>query len=148
MPLSIGIFFSLMVVGLTAHVPGAMFAGLTAQHVPAQVATPLSHMPPTGYLFAAFLGFNPLKELLGPHVLGALPAAAVHTLVGKAFFPSLIASPFKDGIVDVLIFAAAMCLIAALASWMRGAKFVHEEAHVVHSRKVPQAQGQPGELLK
>jgi len=134
MPLSIGIFFSLMVVGLTSHVPGAMFAGLTGQHVPAQVATPLSHMPPTGYLFAAFLGFNPLKELLGPHVLGALPTAAAHTLVSKAFFPSLIASPFKDGIVDVLIFAAAMCLIAALASWMRGAKFVHEEAHVVHGR--------------
>ena len=139
MPLSIGIFFSLMVVGLTANVPGAMFHGLTAQHVPAQVATPLSHMPPTGYLFAAFLGFNPLKELLGAHVLGALPLANVHTLVGKAFFPSLIASPFKDGIVYVLIFAAAMCLVAALASWLRGGKFVHEEAHTVHGRRPKQA---------
>ena len=129
MPLSIGIFFSLMVVGLTAHVPGAMFAGLTAQHVPAAVATPLSHMPPTGYLFAAFLGFNPLKELLGPHVLGALPAASAHVLVGKEFFPSLISAPFKDGIVGVFIFAAAMCLVAALASWLRGGKFVHDEAH-------------------
>ena len=139
MPLSIGIFFSLMVVGLTANVPAAMFGGLTAQHVPAQVATPLSHMPPTGYLFAAFLGFNPLKELLGAHVLGALPLANVHTLVGKAFFPSLIASPFKDGIVYVLIFAAAMCLVAALASWLRGGKFVHEEAHTVHGRRPKQA---------
>jgi MFS family permease len=138
MPLSIGIFFSLMVVGLTANVPAAMFGGLTAQHVPAQVATPLSHMPPTGYLFAAFLGFNPLKELLGAHVLGALPLANVHTLVGKAFFPSLIASPFKDGIVYVLIFAAAMCLVAALASWLRGGKFVHEEAHAVHGRRPKQ----------
>jgi MFS family permease len=138
MPLSIGIFFSLMVVGLTANVPGAMFHGLTAQHVPAQVATPLSHMPPTGYLFAAFLGFNPLKELLGAHVLAALPLANVHTLVGKAFFPSLIASPFKDGIVYVLIFAAAMCLVAALASWLRGGKFVHEEAHAVHGRRPKQ----------
>src|SRR5664280_1318601 len=101
-PLSIGIFFSLMVVGLTAHVPSAMFAGLTAQHVPAQVATPLSHMPPTGYLFAAFLGFNPLKELLGTHVLGALPVSNMHTLVGKGFFPSLIAGPFKHGSADVL----------------------------------------------
>ena len=129
MPLSIGIFFSLMVVGLTSHVPGAMFAGLTGQHVPAAVATPLSHMPPTGYLFAAFLGFNPLKELLGPHVLGALPAASAHVLVGKEFFPSLISAPFKDGIVGVFIFAAAMCLVAALASWLRGGKFVHDEAH-------------------
>jgi MFS family permease len=137
MPLSIGIFFSLMVVGLTTHVPAAMFAGLTGQHVPAQVATPLSHMPPTGYLFAAFLGFNPLKELLGTHVLAALPAINVHTLVGKEFFPSLIAHPFKDGIVYVLVFAAVMCLIAALASWMRGGKFVHEEAHAVHVHHKP-----------
>jgi Arabinose efflux permease len=149
MPLSIGIFFSLMVVGLTAHVPGTMFAGLTAQHVPAQVATPLSHMPPTGYLFAAFLGFNPLKELLGPHVLGALPVSNMHTLVGKGFFPSLIAGPFKDGIVYVLIFAAAMCLVAALASWMRGGKFVHEEAHTVHSHHKPRhAQSRQGDVVK
>ena len=143
-PLSIGIFFSLMVVGLTAHVPAAMFGGLTAQHVSAAVATPLSHMPPTGYLFAAFLGYNPLKELLGAHVLGALPTASAHMLVSKAFFPSLISSPFKDGIVDVLIFAATMCLIAAAASWMRGGKFVHEEAHAIHERKAEP--GRPGEL--
>ena len=143
-PLSIGIFFSLLVVGLTAHVPAAMFGGLTAQHVSAAVATPLSHMPPTGYLFAAFLGYNPLKELLGAHVLGALPTASAHMLVSKAFFPSLISSPFKDGIVDVLIFAATMCLIAAAASWMRGGKFVHEEAHAIHERKAEP--GRPGEL--
>ncbi|HUK76678.1 MAG TPA: MFS transporter [Thermoleophilia bacterium] len=138
-PLSIGIFFSLMVVGLTAHVPAAMFAGLSAQHVPAQVAAPLSHMPPTGYLFAAFLGFNPLKELLGAHVLGALPLASAHTLVSKAFFPLLIARPFKDGIVDVLLFAAAMCTVAALASWLRGGKFVHEEAHAAHGHGLERA---------
>lgn len=149
MPLSIGIFFSLMVVGLTTHVPAAMFAGLTAQHVPAQVATPLSHMPPTGYLFAAFLGFNPLKELLGAHVLGALPAINVHRLVGKEFFPSLIAHPFKDGIVYVLVFAAAMCLVAAFASWMRGGKFVHEEAHAVHGHHKPrQVHARPGDPLE
>jgi MFS family permease len=148
MPLSIGIFFSLMVVGLTTHVPGAMFAGLTGQHVPAQVATPLSRMPPTGYLFAAFLGFNPLKELLGTHVLAALPAINVHTLVGKEFFPSLIAHPFKDGIVYVLVFAAVMCLIAALASWMRGGKFVHQEAHAVHVHHRPdRTPGRAAELL-
>jgi hypothetical protein len=96
-------------------------------------------MPPTGYLFAAFLGFNPLKELLGAHVLGALPAGAAHTLISKAFFPSLIAGPFKDGIVDVLVFAAVMCLIAALASWLRGGKFVHEEAHASHGHGLARA---------
>ena len=132
MPLSIGIFFSLMVVGLAANVPAAMLGGLTAHHVSAQVATQLSHLPPTGYLFAAFLGFNPLQQLLGPHVLAALPAADAHALVSKEFFPSLIGGPFKHGIVYVLIFAAAMCLVAASASWLRGGKFVHDEAHAAH----------------
>jgi MFS family permease len=135
MPLSIGIFFTLMVAGLAANVPPAMLAGLSAHHVSALVATQLSHLPPTGYLFAAFLGFNPLQQLLGPQVLAALPAADAHALVSKEFFPSLIGGPFKHGIVYVLIFAAAMCLVAAVASWLRGGKFVHSEARVVHGQE-------------
>jgi MFS family permease len=129
LPLSIGIFFSLMVVGLSASVPHTMFAGLTSHQVPATVATSLSHLPPTGYLFAAFLGYNPLQQLLGAHLLGALPHLDALALVGKEFFPSLISHPFRHGLIYVLTFAAVMCLIAALASWLRGGKFVHEEAH-------------------
>jgi len=146
MPLSIGIFFSLMVVGLTANVPAAMLGGLTAHHVPTQLATQLSHLPPTGYLFAAFLGYNPLQQLLGPHVLAALSAADAHTLVSKQFFPSLIGGPFKDGIVYVLIFAAAMCFIAALASVLRGGKFVHDEAHTSHGQEHGRPQGRSSKL--
>jgi MFS family permease len=129
MPLSIGIFFSLMVVGLSASVPKTMFGGLTANHVPVQIATGLSHLPPTGYLFAAFLGYNPLQQLLGAKVLGLLPHLDALRLIGKEFFPSLISQPFRHGLIYVLVFAAVMCLIAAMASWLRGGKFVHEEAH-------------------
>jgi hypothetical protein len=118
-----------------------MLGGLTAHHVPTQLATQLSHLPPTGYLFAAFLGYNPLQQLLGPHVLAALSAADAHTLVSKQFFPSLIGGPFKDGIVYVLIFAAAMCFIAALASVLRGGKFVHDEAHTSHGQEHGRPQG-------
>jgi len=133
MPLSQAIFFSLMIVGLGANLQPAMLTGLTAHHVPVALAGQLAHMPPTSYLFAAFLGFNPLAKLLGPTVLAALPAADAHALVSKTFFPSLIGTPFKDGMVDVLIFATVMCLVAALASWLRGGKFVHAEALATHS---------------
>ncbi len=129
LPLSIGIFFSLMVVGLTAAVPGTMYRGLTLHAVPAQIAAGLSHLPPTGYLFAAFLGYNPLQQLLGAKVLAALPHLDVLALLGRKFFPALISAPFRHGLVDVLLFAAAMCLVAALASWLRGGRFVHDEAH-------------------
>ena len=132
MPLSMGIVFSLMVVGLAARVPHAMYAGLTAHHVPAGVATQLSHLPPTGYLFASFLGFNPLKSLLGPHVLSQLSHADAATLVGGRYFPSLIAGPFKFGLLEVFIFSAVMCLLAAVGSALRGGKFVHADAHGHH----------------
>jgi MFS family permease len=128
MPLSMGLFFSLMVVGLNQKVPAAMYSGLVSHGVPSSVATGLSHLPPLGYLFAAFLGYNPIASLLGPSVLSKLSAAQRSALTGRAFFPHLISPAFKHGLVLVLAFAAAMSLIAAIASALRGKRFIHEEA--------------------
>ncbi len=127
LPLSIGVFFSLMIVGLSSSVPKSLFAGLTANGVSAQLAVQLAHMPAISYLFAAFLGYNPLQSLLGPKVLAHLPAHNAAVLTSKAFFPSLIGGPFKHGLTIVLTFAIIACLVAAGASWMRGGKYVHEE---------------------
>ncbi len=127
MPLSIGVFFSLMILGLSATVPHAMLAGLTANNVPAHAALPLSRLPAVGYLFAAFLGYNPLRTLLGPRILGALPAANAARLTSKKFFPGLISGPFHHGLVIVASFAIGACLIAAVASWLRGGRYVHDE---------------------
>ena len=127
MPLSIAVFFTLMIAGLSANVPGSMYRGLTANHVAASVATSLSHLPAVGYLFAAFLGYNPLQTLLGPTVLAALPAADASHLVSPSFFPSLIAGPFHDGVVVVSLFSIVIFLVAAGASWLRGGRYVHDE---------------------
>ncbi len=128
MPLSMGLFFTLMVVGLNAEVPQTMSRALVAHGVPAASASALAHVPPLGYLFASFLGYNPLKSLLGPHVLAQLPAHDVATITSRAFFPQIIGGPFKHGLVLILTFAAVMSLVAALASALRGQRFVHEEA--------------------
>lgn len=125
MPLSIGIFFSLMIVGLSAKVPPSMYAHLTGAGIPSSIASHLANLPPIGYLFAAFLGYNPLKSLLGTNVLKQLPASTVAHLTSKAYFPAIISNPFKHGLVVVLSFAIGACLIAAIASWMRGGKYVH-----------------------
>ncbi len=127
MPLSIGIFFSLMIVGLTASVPGSIYSGLTTNGVPAHLAAHLSHLPAISYLFAAFLGYNPLKTLLGPGVLNSLKPSAAVKLTSKEYFPKLIGSPFKHGLIVVLSFAIVACLVAAYASWLRGGKYVHKE---------------------
>jgi MFS family permease len=126
--LSIGVFFTLMIVGLSSGLPNALHNGLVAHNVPAADATRISHLPPVATLFASFLGYNPVKTLLGPHVLHALPAADVHALTGRSFFPQLISAPFHSALVYAFVFAIAACLVAAFASLLRGGKYVHEEA--------------------
>jgi hypothetical protein len=126
MPLSIGLFFTLMIVGLNSTVPPAMFSGLTANGVPAAVAQHLASLPPIGYLFASFLGYNPLQTLLGP-VLGQLSAADAARITGHSFFPPLISGPFQHGLVLVLAFSIVASLVAAVASALRGGLYVHQE---------------------
>ncbi|HEX4255435.1 MAG TPA: MFS transporter [Streptosporangiaceae bacterium] len=126
MVLSIGIFFTLIIVGLSAHLPATLYNGLRAQGVPAATAASISHLPPTSTLFAAFLGYNPMQTLLGP-VLGHLPHASAAYLTGRSFFPHLISGPFMDGLKEAFDFAAAACVIAAIASWLRGGKFHYAE---------------------
>ena len=105
MPLSMGLFFTLLVLGLNAEVPSAMYHGLLAHGVPAAKATQLAHLPPLGYIFAAFLGYNPLKSLLGPAVLGHLTHTQVAALTSRSFFPHLIGPSFKHGLVMILTVA-------------------------------------------
>ncbi|GAA5188847.1 MFS transporter [Rugosimonospora acidiphila] len=115
--LSIGIFFSLMIIGLASTLPHTLTSGLEAQGVPTSVAVQIGNLPPVGSLFAAFLGYNPLAQLLGPTgVLNHLPAGHAQILTGKQFFPNLISGPFHHGLVVVFIAAALMSVIAALAS--------------------------------
>jgi MFS family permease len=115
--LAIGIFFSLMVLGLAAGLPGTLSAGLRDQGVPADLAARVGALPPVGTLFAAFLGVNPIGALLGPTgVLSTLPPDRVATLTGRQFFPHLISGPFHHGLVVVFVAAAAMTVVGALAS--------------------------------
>jgi MFS family permease len=125
MVLSIGIFFSLIILGLSASLPSHLFTGLTAQGVPAADAARVSQLPPTAVMFAALLGYNPIQMLLGP-VLTKLPASHAAYLTGHSFFPSLISAPFHAGLDVAFDFAIAACLIAAVASLLRGKRYVHE----------------------
>ena len=124
--LSIGVFFSLMLVGLAATLPQSMEAGLLAQHVPAAVARQVAATPPVASLFAAFLGYNPMGQLIPANVLHALPPDSVAALTGKTFFPGLMSAPFKHGLLFAFSFSAALYVIAAFASWRGGERVVLE----------------------
>jgi MFS family permease len=126
MVLSIGLFFSLMVVGLAAVLPHTMYNGLVAQGVPADTASRVAHIPPVGSLFAAFLGYNPMKTLLGAKLLASLPAGKAAYLTGRQFFPALISGPFIHGLRIAFSASLVMGLIAAAASWLRGSRETEE----------------------
>ena len=121
---SLGIFFSLMIAGLAAALPSTLSSGLIAQGVPAGTAQQIGHLPPISILFASFLGYNPIGHLLGAGALLHLPAAKAAELTGRSFLPGLLTGPFRAGLHIAFAFSIACCLIAAAASWSRGARFV------------------------
>ncbi len=123
---SLGAFFSIIIIGLAATLSTTLFSGLTQAGVPGQVATTISHLPPTAALFAAFLGYNPMATLLPASVLHTLPAASQAHLLSKSYFPNLISSPFMVGLHAVFYLAAVLCLISAFASLLRGQRYIHD----------------------
>jgi len=134
--LSIGIFFSLMIIGLSATLPATMLAGLQAHGVSHAAADTAAHLPPVSILFAAFLGYNPIEHLLGAHALGALSAVNRATITGKSFFPHLISAPFRGGLHEAFAFAIIACLVAAGASLMRGGRYHHGERSLARTTTV------------
>jgi MFS family permease len=133
---SIGIFFTLMIVGLSAVLPSSMYAGLVQQGVSPEVATRVAHLPPVSTLFAAFLGYNPMQHLLGASVLAHLPPGHAAIIEGRSFFPHLIEAPFRQGLHTAFDFAIGACLVAAGASWFRGGRYVHAEGQVIQTATV------------
>jgi len=125
--LSIGIFFTLMIVGVTASLSTNLLHGLVIHGVPTDVAERVAHLSPVSTLFAAFLGYNPVQHLVGPHVLAQLTPAQQAALTGRSFFPGLISRSFLSGLHAALDFAIVASLLAAWASWLRGGRYVYRE---------------------
>jgi MFS family permease len=125
--LSIGVFFSLLIAGLAQSLPATLGSGLQAAGVPASAAQQAAALPPVGSVFAAFLGFNPVEALLGPQVIGRLDPAQAADVTGQEFFPRLISDPVHQGLVVVFLAAAGLCVLAAVASALRGKRYLHAD---------------------
>jgi EmrB/QacA subfamily drug resistance transporter len=125
--LSIGIFFTLLIVGLASSLPAATASGLQSHGLSAGVAHRVAHTPPISILFAAFLGYNPIQNLVGSGPLNTLSAHTRSLVTGRGFFPHLISTPFRNGLHTAFFFAIAACLIAATASMLRGGNYRHVE---------------------
>jgi MFS family permease len=120
--ISIGVFFTLMIAGLSSHLPKTLSSGLHAAGLSATAAHKIASLPPVSSLFAAQLGINPLRHMLaGTGALGRLKPAARAHLTGRHFFPHLLTQPFHDGLIVVFATAVGLSLLASVASLLRGA---------------------------
>jgi MFS family permease len=130
--LSMGLFFTVVTLGLASRLPSQLYKGLVSQGVNPTAAHLVASEPPIGSLFSAFLGYNPIKELLGPTgALKQLPAKQAAYITGRSFFPHLIEEPFAGGLHLAFTFAAIATAIAIIASALRGRRYVHGASLVV-----------------
>ncbi|HVT21862.1 MAG TPA: MFS transporter [Mycobacteriales bacterium] len=139
--LSIGVFFTVITLGLAARLPATLQHGLVSQGMPVGQAHQIAHLPPIGTLFAAFLGYNPIQQLIGSPAAAHVSAAHYHYLTGRSFFPTLISGPFGHGLHLAMLMAAGISFIGAVCSALRGADTV-EEAH--RSREAALGAGMAG----
>jgi len=140
---SIGIFFTLMVAGLASTLAHVLDAGLRAHGIPAAAASHAAHLPPISVLFAAFLGYNPIQHLVGAHALAALSTHNHALLAGHSFFPHLITGPFRTGLHETFVFSIVACLVAALASLLRGGRYHDASATPADPQRSPTGALQP-----
>ncbi len=134
MQFSMAMFFTILIVGISTGLPSSIGGALTAAHVPPAdqpiLGLKLSN-DPTGAIFGAFLGVNPMATLLATLPLPvAIPVGSpvYYNLTSKQFFPNAIAPAFLAGVREALLVAGVLTLVAALFSLMRGERYIHGEA--------------------
>ena len=126
--LSMGLFFTIVTLGLANHLPKHLYSGLVAAGVNPAAAHTVANEPPIGSLFSAFLGYNPVQQLLAPTgALQKLTPAQASYITGRSFFPRLIEQPFADGLHLAFTFAAIATVVAIIASAVRGKRYLHTE---------------------
>jgi len=138
--ISMGMFFTIIVVGLTKEFPAALSASLTGAGA-AQLIPAMSSIPPTGALFAAFLGYNPVEMILTGmplSVTATIPPATLAVLTGVTWFPTTLAHAFMPSLATTFIIGAILSLVAAAFCARGGERYVHG----IHGHGI---EGSPGE---
>jgi EmrB/QacA subfamily drug resistance transporter len=126
--LSMGMFFTIIVFGLTREFPHALSAALTSAGA-IQLVPTMSTISPSGALFAAFLGYNPVQMILtglSPLALAGIAPASLAILTGEIWFPTTLAQAFMPSLALSFYIGAGISFVAALLCVMRGEKYVQE----------------------
>lgn len=127
MSLSMTLYFAIIIFGLAHNLPSIMQSGLVQAGVPSDVAQQISNMPPTSALFAAFLGYNPMGAMIDSQTLAGFSEATRNAILGNQFFPAIIAPAVMSSLRVAFYISAGISAIAAIASYLRGKRYIHEE---------------------
>ncbi|MCL4364795.1 MAG: MFS transporter [Candidatus Marsarchaeota archaeon] len=125
---SLAIFFTIVILSLSASLPAALSHAISMAGAPQIVANDAARIPPTTALFATFLGYNPVKSLLmqlPQSDVAAITNKTLATITSQSWFPNAIAPSFMQSLDLSFYIGAALSFIAAAASLMRGKKYVH-----------------------
>lgn len=138
---SMAVFFTIVIVGIQSNFPTAVATSLANIGVAngGPIAAAMAQIPPTGALFSAFLGYNPMDAILAampPALMNSVSPGVVASMKDNSFFPTLLAGAFMPALRLSFIIGAILSGIAAVLSFMRGEHYVHD----IHG---PQAQQSP-----
>jgi MFS family permease len=143
-PASIAIFFTIIVIGLTQRFPEAMTSSLSSIGA-VQLAPIMSNIPPTGALFSALLGYNPVSGILSTlpaPIVALIPHSTLNTLNSTTWFASTFENAFIPSLKISFYIAAIISAIAAILSALRGEKYIHNDEPIKTDSKAdlnPQA---------
>jgi MFS family permease len=128
MVVSMALFFTIVIISLTHLFPPVLATSLTEAGAP-ELIIPMSTIPPTGALFAAFLGYNPVQAILvslPPAIVATISPATITTLTGTTWFPTTLAQAFMPSLRISFYIGALLSIIAGILSAMGGTRVVRE----------------------
>ncbi len=139
---SMSMFFTVVIVAFSASLPSALSSAVRSAGAP-QLAPVLANIPPTGALFAAFLGYNPMGAILSQlpsSLVRSIPPSTIAVLTGLSWFPHAIAPAFMSSLAEAFYVSAVLTACAAGASVLRGKRYVYEP-EVRTTKALPSANG-------
>jgi EmrB/QacA subfamily drug resistance transporter len=136
--MSLALFFTIVIFSLASSLPTQLSSALTNAGAP-QLASKISSIPPTSALFAAFLGINPMKALIAnlpANSTAELSSNTLNVLESNTWFPNAIAKSFLTALTAAFYIGASLSVIGAIASLLRGKKYINEEAIRYDERRI------------
>jgi len=140
--ISNALFFTILILSLSSSLPSAISSALNSTGAP-QLIPFVENISPTGALFSVFLGYNPISSILnqisnspqGSTILASLNSDTIHNLLAPTFFANAVAPAIMSSMDISFYIGGILSLGAAIASMLRGGKYIYEEVKSKKSEK-------------